>query len=1804
MRDVDDVPEAIAVVGMACRMPGASDLDQFWRNLAAGNESVTERGEDELRACGVTEEELANPDFVRRVPLMPDPEYFDAAFFRMTPREAVLCDPQIRVFLEICHSAVENAGYDPFALRDSVGVFGSVGPNGYLPEYLYPRPDLTGSDHTLAQTLNQPDYLATLVAYKLNLHGPAMTVLSACSSTLVALHVAAQALRSGECDVALVGGSVMDPRVTRGRLWTPHSITSRDGHCRPFDAAASGTVFGSGAGAVVLKREADAVADRDRILARVLGSAVNNDGAQRVSFSAPGMAGQVAVVKEAMLLAGVSPLDIGYVEAHGTGTALGDPLEVGALAKAYAELSNRPLPLGSCVLGSVKSNVGHVGAAAGIVGFIKTVLALDHGGIPATVNLKTVNPRLELDRTPFRINTELLPWPRTPGLPRTAAVTSLGIGGTNAHVILGEGPPSRERPGDARPRVVIWSAGSPAGEKALRSRLGAFFADQPETVFSDAVATLQHGRTAHPVRGALVADSAATARELLRGESARVATGRADAECSVAFLFPGQGAGYGGMARELYGTVRAFTIAMDECVELFEQQGAPLYAVLTGGSVEPAASQPLLFSVEYALAAMWREWGVTPATVLGHSLGEVAAAAVAGVFSLPDAVRLVAARSTAMIENPVPGGMLAVGAGEDRVRPLLHGSLALAAVNGERQVVVAGPEDELAVLSGTLTAQRIAARRLEVAAAFHHPGWRAAARVWNGAFDGIAAAPATIPLYSATTGGRAGPEELADPDHWTTALATPVRFHDALGALLGTRPSALLEVGPQATLAALARGHRDASWCSVITTLRRGSPDHESVLDAAARLWVAGQPIDWSAAGQTPPDVRVPVPGYPYERVRYWPDPPAPVSAPPASADDPAVGGATSEIGWVEQAGPGPSRTGLDEHAVLVLLPENAEDAEPVLRAVRLAGLRSASVRRGPSFAALPDGFQVRPGAAEDLERVMEALHLAGTAPWAVIDAVGTTRECTPGGDGAHALNERFADLLALVRLATSSDRWASRARLMLIATRSADISGSEEVEPSRAALHALIRTLGAELPSAACSAVDIDARVKPELLAAELLHERPEPGVVLRGRRRWTRVERPLPPLGGAPAPLREGGVYLITGGIGGLGLQVAKGLAGTGAQPRLALLARHAPDEATEAVLAEIRAQGAAAEAYVCDVTDLAGLERTLDRVTDRWGPVNGVFHLAGLPGGRMLAFRQAADAAAVLAPKVVGMSCLESAFAHRSELDFTVCFSSRAAVDGLLGNADYAVANAYLDAAAGVSRLAGGRVLSIGWPVWRAVGMSARSGVDISALNQAVRAAVAEHGEAPAGVRSAQAPEGAAGPDGVAGTLVWEAELSAFEDWVLDEHRAGRVPLLPGTAYLDLAVHAFREVASSPGPEPIELSDIVFRAPFLDERARLIRLAFRPDKAGTQFDLEVSSRPVGGDGPPVVHLTARISRTPVACPKADLDALRRRFDADATPASPRRGGRVFTLGPRWRNLTAIRTVGAEQLLRVELPRPFHSDVLRHALHPAMLDTAMSAVRGGASVSSVPFFCRKMVVYNDLPAGFHAHVRRDVLASVNAPSGNLDLIDDTGAVLACVEGFTMMEIDEDRLREAAARGSARPAAARGAGSDGLDPATGVELLLRLLGSGMTGHVLIRPFADDRPVPLERGRPGTLAPSDDEVAGRPYGGVAGRPEGEVAGSARAGAASVESSSVEDVLGDLWARLLGIPGIRPDQDFFDVGGNSLTLVELVARIRDTFGVELSLGLLLEGRTLSSMAELVRERSVRPSEEERPASAAE
>ncbi len=873
----------IAIIGMAGRFPGARNIQEFWHNLQDGVESVSVFSDEELISAGVEPTLLNHPQYVKAGAVLNDVELFDADFFGYTPREAEILDPQHRVFLESAVAALEDASYGNN--ESIVGVYGSSGTNSSLLNNLYPNRDLlSGFGIASAFAANDKDHLSTLVSYKLNLTGPAITIQTTCSSSLVAVHLACQGLLSGDCEIALAGGvSVRLPQNT-GYLYQEGGFFSPDGHCRAFDADAKGMVGGAGVGIVVLKRLEKALESGDRIYGVIKGSAINNDGALKIGYTAPSVEGQARVIQAAQVLAEVKADSISYIEAHGTGTPLGDPIEIAALTQAFRTSTEKK---NFCAIGSVKTNIGHLDTAAGITGLIKTALALHHQLLPPSLNFQQPHPKIDFANSPFYVNTKLSPW-ETTDAPRRAGVSSFGIGGTNVHLIL-EQAPVIETSEVSRPwQLLLLSAKSNSALESMTANLVKYL-QQPKLNLADVAYTLQVGRKTYDYRRMVVCRNREEAVTALNNETPQqvFTSFQEQTERPVIFMFPGQGSQYVNMGQELYQVEPIFRTQIDYCAELLQpllklDLRTILYPNLTILGTEETATQqlnqtyltqPALFAIEYALAKLWISWGVKPKAMIGHSIGEYVAACLAGVFSLEDALKIVVLRSQLMQQLP-SGAMLAIGLSEAEIKHLLGLKLDLAAVNTPNRCVVSGTAASIEELYEQLQSQGVECRPLHTSHAFHSVMMTPILATFTQKVQSIHLHEPRIPYISNLTGTWITGAEATDPNYWAKHLRQTVRFEAGISELLQQQECVFLEVGPGRTLNTFLNQHPSKNQETItlpsLRHPREQQADTAFLQNTLGKLWLAGVQIDWS--GLYSHELRQPLslPGYPFQGQRYW----------------------------------------------------------------------------------------------------------------------------------------------------------------------------------------------------------------------------------------------------------------------------------------------------------------------------------------------------------------------------------------------------------------------------------------------------------------------------------------------------------------------------------------------------------------------------------------------------------------------------------------------------------------------------------------------------------------------------------------------------------------------------------------------------------------------------------------------------------------------------------------------------------------------------------------------------------------------
>jgi acyl transferase domain-containing protein/acyl carrier protein len=1748
---------------MAGRFPGARTIDVFRQNLLEGVESITFFDEKELRAAEVPEEDLAHPDFVGAAPVLGDTDLFDAALFGLSAREAQLLDPQFRVFLEVCHAALQQAGVVPGDEAVRIGVYAGSKHNAYLDESVARNSAIMRATGLLMAVINNhTDYLATNVAFRLGLTGPAVTMVTACSTSLVAVHTAVQALRAGECDIAIAGGVEIDVPEVGGYIFAEGGIFSPDGHVRPFDAKARGTVFGSGCGAVVLKRLDDAIADASPIQVVVRGSAINNDGNAKSGFFAPSRTGQVAVINAALADADVDAATIGYVEAHGTGTLVGDPIEVGALSDAFSQHTDQ---VGYCAIASVKANVGHLGAAAGVTGLINAACSVRDGLLAPTINFDEPNPSIEFGRNPFYVNTAPTTW--AADQPRRAAVSSFGIGGTNASIIVEQAPDRQPLPEPRRAwQLLPLSAHTPDALDQLSGDLAAHLSAHQDPI-ADVSFTLSTGRQQLKERRFVVArDIAEAADRLGLAAACQAAPGR-----TATFLFPGQGSQYPGMAAGLYEQEPVFRSEIDSCAEVLRQShGLDLLGVLTSADAaalrQTCHAQPALFAVEYALARALMAAGIVPTALAGHSVGEYVAATIAGVLARDDALRLVAERGRLM-QSMDTGAMLAVTLPEDMLAGFVGDVLDIAAVNAPGMCVVSGPAEDIIRLEDDLAIQGIAARRLHTSHAFHSRMMEPMLERFGESVRSVPLHVPSIPFVSNITGTWIADDEATDPAYWVRHVRSCVRFSDTLRLLTSDGIRALAEVGPGRALTGMVQAH-DRAAVAVPTMRHPQQPqsDMEALLGAVGQMWAEGVELDWTQWWAGEHRYLLPLPEYPYQRQRYWIEPDGAVAEPAAM---PAVTGPYTVPVWLESVPPAaPAASG-----VWVML---AEPGHPVL--TRLGELAQQAgiklVVADSEETAVAAAAELSPGGDEKLT-VVHA-RTVGARPAGTDEA----------GYADQWLERGFHSVLRVLQ--DIARRLPSQAvNLVVVSSAMQDVYGDGLIEPAKAAVLGVVKVAPKEIERLTCRSIDIGADSQPDQAASQLLAEiasGTDPEVAYRGRKRWTWsfAGMPVQAPDGPPASLRDRGVYVLTGGLGGLGLVLARQLGQT-VSARLALLSRGMPpreqwpavlaNEPGSLVAARIRgvqaAEAAGAEVMVlcADVTDEAELRAAKDEIETRFGQVDGVFHLAAVAGGAMLETRAHDDAAAVFAPKVTGTYLLEKVF----DPDLMVLYSSISVFSADFGQGDYVGANAVLDAFAQSRHAHGRRVIAVNWAPFDDVGMTAvnvapsvignllfgRSSADAAGSNKTT--------EPETDLRPTDHPMLRGQGSAADGEARFAVDLSSA-NWVLAEHRLAGAPMMPGTGIVELIRAAHAELTGEPSGT---VADLVFQHPLREVPGMRAWLGLRR-REDDWYDIALTS-----DNE--VYASGRVGASARGEPRTeDLEALRSAcvevgFQMEKDMQAPELG---TTFGPRWQGCIRRRWSGPEmEIVSIKLPEQFHADLADFGLHPAALDCAVSfgqIITGDGSY--LPFSYDEVTGHGALPAEFVSIIRHLDDTSGDVTSADITIVDPGGREIVRIRRYTRIRIDN------AFTGDPSPAADAVTKpeeqTDGLVTAEqGEEALRQILGAHVGPQVIWCPEGLGKR--MRRSARLNRSAIAEEVTAQTGGTEVPRtlttpyvdPEGEL----------------ELALAELWSDSLGVERVGAEDDFFDLGGNSLFAVQLVSRIGHRFSIDASAALLFDSRNVRTLA---------------------
>jgi len=1360
----------IAVIGMSGKFPAANNINEFWENLQKGVEAIHFSSEEELKHARLDDGVINNPDFVKARGVLADVEYFDAHFFGYTPKEAELMNPQLRIFHECAWEALEDGGYDPGAYKGLIGLYAGAAASFHWEGLVHLSGKTADVGEFSARHLSGKDSLVSRVSYKLGLKGPGVFIHTACSTGLLAIHMASRVLLTGECDMALAGAVGILTDRTAGYFYQQGMILSPDGHCRAFAAEANGTIGGEGVGVVLLKPLQDALDDRDYIYAVIKGSAANNDGQRKVGYTAPSIEGQAEVIRTALGIARTPPETIGYIETHGTGTNLGDPIEISALKLAFKTDRQN-----FCPIGSVKTNIGHLDTAAGIAGFIKTILILRHRLITPTLHFHRPNPEIDFTNSPFYVNTALKQW-KSRGYPFRAGVSSFGIGGTNVHTVLEEWPaPSQSSP-SGQYQLILLSAKTETALNKMTGNLAGYLKKNPLTNLSDVAYTLQVGRKAFAHRRMLVCTGLEeVAAELTAPDSGKVRTTvLKEKPKSVIFMFPGLGAQYVNMGRGLYQTEPVFREEMNHCFEILKPLlNDDIKEILYPGipvnfnrsdrlnrSNRPYPSyihrteiaQVVVFILEYALARLLLKWGIVPDSMIGYSLGEYTAACISGVFSLEEALKIVVIRGR-LIQRTSPGRMLSVPLPREELQPLLNPQLSIAIDNGPT-CIVSGPAAPMETFEKQMKEKRLMCMRLSAAHGLHSQMMGPILQEYERAVGSITLKKPRIPFISNVTGNWITMEDALSPRYWARHLRETVYFAHGIKKLTGQLNSILVEVGPGRDLSALLARHlgehQNQAAVNLVKPQEKDTPDLYYLLDKIGRLWLYGVEGDWHEFYSQEKRNRIPIPVYPFERQRYWIDnrygntgrarylakkeditdwfyiPSWKSTRQPAGHRHPPHSPQTS-----------PYLVFIDESGLGTLV---IEKLKPYGRGI-------ITVKQGKHYTRIsPSEYEINPVSQEDFSNLWQELFKIKTMPreilyfWAIsLQETETPQETLSLDQLDKFIQLGFNSLLYLVQaMGKLGKNKEHRFKLTIITNKMHSTRGEGVSYPGFALVMGPLKVIPLEYPGIKTRGIDIafekgmsgiwsGARLI-DRLAAEVMAEFHESVIAYRGSERLVPTYEPVPleKLTETSPLLKKRGVYLILGGTGGIGLELAGYLAKF-LQARLILLGRSPfpPREQWHDILAAAGENDTTASKIKkiktfedwgvevmlaeADVTRPGQMEAVINRIYQRFGQINGVIHCAGIPDSSLIQRKTPGMMKKELAAKVRGTVVLNNILKDR-ELDFFLLCSSANAIIPHLGQVGYCAANCFLDAFAHYNTSVHGKfTISVNWDRWQGTGIA---------------------------------------------------------------------------------------------------------------------------------------------------------------------------------------------------------------------------------------------------------------------------------------------------------------------------------------------------------------------------------------------------------------------------------------------------------------------------------------------------------------
>lgn len=1804
---------SIAVIGLAGRFPGAISVKEFWENLINGKESITFFTDEEMRESGIDQKLIDNPSYVKARGIIGDSEYFDASFFGYSPREAEILDPQHRIILECAWHAMEDAGYDPFKTSAKIGIFGGTGVPWYHLE-ISKNPQLQAIASGMSVIIgNEKDYLSTRVAYKLNLTGTSISIQCACSTSLAAIVLGMQSLLTHQNDMVLAGGVSINFPEKQGYLYEKGGLDSPNGHCRTFDAGAQGTVFSSGAGIVLLKRLSDAIRDKDNIYCILKGGSINNDGFSKVSYTAPSIDGQVAVEIDALEMAGVNPETISYVEAHGTATQIGDPIEIKALTQAFRQYTSKN---NFCAIGSIKTNIGHTDVASGVIGLIKIALSLKNRIIPASLHFETPNPQIDFDQSPFYVNVETKHWETTEGKPRRAAINSFGVGGTNACVILEESPVITSDISQRSQFLLLISARTDTSLNVASSNILKYVIDNPEINLADLAYSLQVGRTLFEHRRQI---SFSNRSELI--ESLSDFTNKSvlsivcvEKEQDVIFMFPGQGNQYFGMGKGLYNSEPFFRKQVDYCFEVLNKNLAYEYnlkKILFSADEgfddkefinQTIIAQPVLFIIEFALAKFLISLGVLPKALIGHSIGEFVAACISDVISIEDALMIVIARAR-MTQSLPKGSMLAIFSENEEVAKWVKYPNEIAVINSLKLTIVSGPTNEILAFEEELFKKKISCKKLNTSHAFHSHMMDELIEPLRQIISKVKLSPPKIPIMSTVTANWMSDKEAQDPVYWAQHARKPVCFSSAAQRLLAENSNFFIEVGPGHSLESAIKNCSNFTNNKIVGLM--GSVLSYMAEDkffniALGKIWALGGKISFHNLYKDEKRKRLTLPGYPFERKKFLLN----FKEKNQKFEEDKTRKKEDIGDWFYL--PSWKRSFSlnemfdceihNENAIWIIF-ENGDDfGSKLIRKLRNSNQTVCSVQISDSYK--EEGlfnYFINQAKAEDYSKLFERIKKRITGSCRIIHLWNfiETSNNLQGLDQINEIENRSFYGLLFLEQALVKSNLIENLYLTFVANDIYNVI-NDEVNILQSLIIGPCRVFKNEYPRAQSRLIDVcipksaDEQEKlTKVLVSENLHVSDEIVIAYRNFSRWLPVYEPtyLSSENIKRRSLRDQGTYIITGGMGGIGLTLAKFIAES-VNAKIILIQRSSFPDRSEwqswlecrgdddhiskkiKKIEEIEALGSSLILMKADIASFSEMEIVVNQIFSSYPKINGVFHCAGAPGGGVILLKSPEKAAGILKSKVRGTLILEKLLKNQ-DMDFFISCSSISGILGEQGQVDYCSANAFLDAFSNSRNISKpGVYASINWGAWDIIGMAVENRIrseDIEShklsnelLKRLQVLSIKEEEE------------------------TYQVVLDQQRDWFIHNHRLKGIPTLVGTAFFEFLIEYSKE--KQPNATCI-ISNIHFVSPlmFFSESEKSLKLKIFKQNSVSRFTFFSQSKGTndkneGGQE----HLHGEISlQKDKAEESIDLDHLIGvlKEDLNIRKIHEDDPDSLLWVGFRWKSAKRVFKGERQWLAHLALPDIYQNEVENFTLHPALLDFATSfSLAYSVDVLHLPYSYEKVMIFYPLENEIFSYARQKDVTD-DFITLDIDLLNKKGKVLVRIQGYTLKKISESSR-------TTRFKDSKKGESENILPSEGIEAFARFFNQLILPQVIIcskdfnylvkenEPSVEAKNIPVKK----ILIDHFRPQLFTPY--------------------SEPSNEIEKAVTSIWETILGMKGLGIDDNFIELGGNSLTAIQVIAQLTEIFTIEFSVDSFLTNPTIRTISDFIVNQLIETLDEEK------